>query len=313
MAAFRDLLGQKFGRLLVVARAPSARKRTMWRCRCDCSREKVVRASHLTRLLIRSCGCICSAENLTGRRFGSWLVLGPSAQKGRWRCVCVCGTVKIHQASNLRTGSTKSCGCAIVEKVIAAGARFGQLTALDRVGREKPSKWRLRCDCGNETVAFVFNLAAGRTKSCGCSVIRHGHARNGRVSGEYISWRAMLSRCTNPSSVNWQWYGGSGISVCPEWRDSFEAFYRDLGPRPPGTTLDRFPDRNGHYEKGNCRYATPEEQANNRRNNRRVAYNGEVLTIAQWSRRTGIPKGTLRSRLAKGWSFKRAIERRKAA
>jgi hypothetical protein len=79
----------------------------------------------------------------------------------------------------------------------------------------------------------------------------------------------MRERCRNPRFVHFKYYGGRGIRVCWQW-ESFDQFLADMGPRPPGTTLDRI-DVNGNYEPANCRWATPVEQARNRRTARFTA------------------------------------------
>ncbi len=81
----------------------------------------------------------------------------------------------------------------------------------------------------------------------------------------HISWSSMKSRCTNPGSGSYKHYGGRGITVCDRWLNSFDNFLKDMGLRPTGTTLDRYPDKNGNYEPGNCRWATWSEQMSNRR------------------------------------------------
>jgi hypothetical protein len=116
----------------------------------------------------------------------------------------------------------------------------------------------------------------------------------------------MLARCTNPRGWDFRDYGARGISVCPAWRD-FVCFLADMGPRPPGTSLDRYPDGAGNYEPGNCRWATRREQQANTRANVYVTVFGETLHVAGWARRVGIPEATLRSRLTSGWPPEAAV------
>lgn len=116
----------------------------------------------------------------------------------------------------------------------------------------------------------------------------------------YQVWASMKARCSNPKVRKWSTYGGRGIKVCERWQE-FQNFHADMGPRPPGTTLDRYPNQDGDYEPGNCRWATHEEQHNNKRDNHRVTIAGRDQTIMQWARESGINKNTLLSRVVQGW------------
>lgn len=95
-------------------------------------------------------------------------------------------------------------------------------------------------------------------------IIKHGHGRVGKETGTWWSWKDMVKRCTNPNRREWKYYGGRGISVCERWR-TFENFLADMGQRLEGQTLDRYPNRDGNYEPGNCRWATRKEQRLNQR------------------------------------------------
>lgn len=116
----------------------------------------------------------------------------------------------------------------------------------------------------------------------------------------------MVERCHNVGASDFPRYGGRGIRVCERWRLYFVAFLSDMGERPQGMTLDRI-DVNGPYAPGNCRWATPGEQAANRRTNVLVEHQGRTQSIAAWSRETGIEKSTIRFRLVKGWTVERAL------
>lgn len=194
------------------------------------------------------------------------------------------------------------------------GRRYGRLTVLGRSGaKEKNSTWRCRCECGNECVVQYGNLKSGHTKSCGClsreksagRLLTHGM----KQSQLYKAWAGMKNRCNNQRSKDWPDYGGRGIEVCPEWRDSFEAF-RDwalANGYQDDLTIER-KDVNGNYCPENCKWATAEEQANNKRSNRMATYNGKTQTMAMWSREVGIPADTLIARLNRGWTVEKALE-----
>jgi hypothetical protein len=160
-----------------------------------------------------------------------------------------------------------------------AGQKFGRLTAIAFTGGRNSAgqrMWRCRCECGNKIVTCGAGLVIGHARSCGClqrehikrlglKCIKHGHTRGGKDSPTYISWCHMIQRCEDPKYIEWYLYGGRGIKVCDRWRGSFQAFLEDMGPRPNGKTLDRWPNKDGGYEPRNCRWATPKEQSANSR------------------------------------------------
>jgi hypothetical protein len=182
------------------------------------------------------------------------------------------------------------------------GDRFGRWVLL---GSEGLGFWRAQCDCGEVKQVRIESLTMGRSRSCGClrreMLTSHGHAA--RRSGEYHSWSGMISRCNNKNDDRYEEYGGRGIRVCMRWY-SFANFLADMGPRGEGLTLDRI-DVDGHYEPGNCRWATAQEQANNKRNVREL--NGERKTVEAWARVYGQPPARVRSRLSRGWDLLDAL------
>jgi hypothetical protein len=131
---------------------------------------------------------------------------------------------------------------------------------------------------------------------------KHGMTK----SREYRSWHTMKSRCLNKQHPKYYMYGGRGITVCQEWVESFEQFYKDMGERPPNTSIDRV-DTNRGYEPSNCKWSTPYEQQRNTRRNAYIEDNGERLTITDWSRKLGIPTGTLFKRKKMGWTPKEIL------
>jgi hypothetical protein len=145
----------------------------------------------------------------------------------------------------------------------------------------------VRCSCGN--VRNAQWTSAIRSKSCGCLSNKVGRTptRHGcRGTPTYMSWMSMRHRCLYKDQASFARYGGSGIRICDEWLD-FTNFLRDMGERPAGTTLDRIDNDRG-YERGNCRWSTPKEQNNNRRDNIHLVVRGETFTVEQAAARFGI-------------------------
>lgn len=193
------------------------------------------------------------------------------------------------------------------------GLRFGRLIVLARGENAtntygKPiARWICACDCGAETLVRGSKLSGGITTSCGCfhreqlskQVTTHGK----RHTRAYQSWAHAKNRCTNPSNAKYPLYGARGINMCDRWLNSFEAFYDDMGDPPPGHTLDRFPDRDGPYEPGNCRWATPSQQANNLRTTHFFEWRGETKTLTEWAQKFGVTRDLIKLRLRKGHEF----------
>jgi len=118
----------------------------------------------------------------------------------------------------------------------------------------------------------------------------------------------MFQRCYNKNCGNYKRYGGRGISVCERWH-TFENFLADMGDRPTGKTLDRYPDNDGNYEPGNCRWATRNEQNNNKRTSRFIEHDGRRKTIQQWSVELGLTQETIVWRLNAGLPIDKVLSR----
>ena len=122
----------------------------------------------------------------------------------------------------------------------------------------------------------------------------------------YHIWLGMKKRCFNPNNPKYADYGQRGITVCERWKNSFNAFYQDMGDQPQGCSLDRI-NNGGDYTPENCRWADAQQQANNRRGNRVVIFRDEAKTLTEWSVIVGVNPSTLANRLTKGWPIEKAF------
>ena len=188
--------------------------------------------------------------------------------------------------------------------IVPIGTTFGRLKIIQELKpHREPSGatariFRCECFCGNEVAVRFHSLRTGSTTSCGCYRMAFMKTHGRYKTRSYRAWSHMKDRCLNPKDHAYLHYGGRGITVCERWL-SFENFYEDMGDPPIGLTLERTDNSKG-YSPENCRWATQEEQMNNRRCNHVVEHGGRKQTLAQWSRELGIPYGTLFSRVHNG-------------
>lgn len=193
--------------------------------------------------------------------------------------------------------------------VIAPGTRFGKLVVIRAADPVQYDSQRraasvCQCDCGSEKIITNNHLKTKiGSRSCGCEHYTHGLAH----TAEYIAWTSMQQRCYNKKNKRYQHYGGRGIEVCERWRDSFEAFLSDMGPRPAGHSIDRI-DNDKSYTPANCKWSTQKQQQRNRQNNVLATINGETRLLVEWCERLNVVSyATAKTRLRRGWSDWNAV------
>jgi hypothetical protein len=203
-------------------------------------------------------------------------------------------------------------------KIDKTGKHYGRLTVTGEAARNRHGHilWRCVCACGNSLEVEGCRLTSGRTRSCGClrvdskalTRLTHGESKRGKWSPEYRAWVNMKTRCFNPNNHAYHNYGARGITLDDRWL-TFNNFLADMGRKPsPELTLERV-DNAGNYAPGNCVWATYTDQCNNTRHNVFFEFAGHRLTLPQWARKLGVPLGTLRTRLNRGWSVERTLNK----
>ena len=200
---------------------------------------------------------------------------------------------------------------------VEPGYKVGLLTvrvlAVD--GNANQRRWLCDCECGGTKITSEDNLKRGHCKSCGCLYAKiGGKSKYGTERGEsktrlYKIWSRMLWRCESAEATGYSEYGGRGITVCEDWHN-FKTF-RDwslANGYQQNLTIDRIDNSKG-YSPDNCRWATPKQQANNRRSNRKIAYNGEERNIAEWADYFGIESGKFNAAIQRGRTIDEILER----
>jgi len=255
--------------------------------------------------------------DLTGQRFGRWTVISWGSIKNgvtKWNCICDCGIEREVSSGHLRAGESESCGCLRLEemRLNLVGKRVGKLTVKSFYGiKSNGTYWNCICDCGVEKIVKGGTLSNNLIKSCGCGrgeMLIERNTTHGMAGTKfYKTWKGIKQRCTNKNAPHYNNYGGRGIKFSDEW-NNFNTFKKDMYQEylnhvdkfgKKNTSIDRI-DVNGGYCKENCRWATAAIQMNNKTNNRRITFNGENLTISEWSEKLKINFPTLTARLNLG-------------
>ena len=312
-----DFPWTRFGRLVPLWPV-AVNGRRHWECICDCGCFKVAQRHHLTKGLVRSCGCLHEQHGRRGTpEYEAWKNMKRHREFcPRWQIfTCFLADMGTRPSKKHRLtwinperpygpGNcrwSKKSGSKRKGNDDLTRMRSGRLVALYPVRVGGKLLWRCRCDCGGTKDVGAMHLKTTMVTSCGC--IREHHGLCDRP--EYPCWQSMRGRCNNPLNRAYPDYGGRGIRVCRRWRH-FTSFFKDMGPRPTWRhSLDRI-DVNGDYEPSNCRWATPLVQNRNRRNLTFLTLKGRTMCLQAWADELGICSATLLQRLDE-WPLERAL------
>lgn len=292
-----NLSGMRFGRLVVIEYAGKNKyNRTTWNCLCDCGKFTTVVSYSLKGAATSSCGCYSTEltlkrhddcrNGLLLKYFGNLFVESINRieyNKTFFNCKCDCGADVVVVGANLSNGHTKSCGCITSTRLknkidnhrkTIVGEKFGRLRVVS-LGPiiNKSAYYNCVCDCGKKTTKLGTTLTRSNTTSCGCyakEILRDRMKTHGLSNHRlYRTWASMIQRCYNPNFGPYRYYGEREVEVCEEWRADFMNFYNwamENGYQPD-LTIERV-DNNGNYGPSNCKWATMNEQARNKRTTR---------------------------------------------
>lgn len=189
------------------------------------------------------------------------------------------------------------------------GEKFGRLLVVERTNNDAAGRtqWLCECDCGTLKTVRGKDLRQGKVVSCGCwknELIKERRRTHGLSKSRlHKIWGGMKKRCYCKTSKSFRDYGERGIVVCDEWRKDFASFYGWAinNGYSSELTIERI-DNDKDYGPDNCRWASKEEQSNNKRTSHFVERNGERRTIAEWSKMLGIKQHTIIGRIRNGWN-----------
>lgn len=202
---------------------------------------------------------------------------------------------------------------------IKSGLTFGSLTLTGHSFRRGDKKLfaEVICKCGTKKLVRWDSLTSGKCKSCGCYSAERMRtlkpATTHGLTGHPIHdiWKGMRKRCYYKNCERFQYYGGSGVKICKEWYDDFQAFYdwSIANGWEEGLQIDRFPNNEGDYEPSNCRWATDEQQRRNKTNNVKATIFGEEKCLVDWAKdpRCVVRYSVALKRIHRGWDAERAI------
>lgn len=193
------------------------------------------------------------------------------------------------------------------------GKQFGRLTVVGFYGKSPNGKllmWLCECECGGYTKCSTADINRIHTKSCGClqkEIVKKIKTKHGMSKEKvYAVWKTIKDRCLNKNNKKYMDYGGRGITICNEWAENFDNFFKDMGFPEEGKSIDRIDNSKGYY-KENCRWATRTEQTRNTRRNRLISFNGKTMCLQEWANILGVPRKRISDRLNMGWSIKKAL------
>lgn len=221
-------------------------------------------------------------------------------------------------------------------RLVRVGETYGQLTVLSDNAERTAEKGQrcvdCSCSCGRAWTGLARQLTSAGVENCGCvrrekvsAILKatrttHGQSRGHKQSKLYLCYENILKRCYDPDCDMYHRYGGRGITMCARWKADRSAFFTDMGEPLPEQSIDRIKNDRGYWcgkpecpecgpagREPNCRWANAAGQANNKSNNRALTHAGRTMTLAEWSRETGIPSGVIRSRLGLGWTVERSL------